>query len=269
MMRFGDNLRKFRMSLGITQEELAQKISISAQAVSKWERGESMPDAATLPVIADMLNVSLDRLFDRKTESMRDLAHHIHAFINSGDNNNTRNVRRITHLASVMTTSLTGDLDAGRWDAEGCLHPILVSNDDGYVLGNNDPRLPFLCVFEEPKSGWKSALADPDACRRILSVLSAPGVIEAICKLSEHDYISFDETFAGDKLGIDTDTMAQLRSLGLLRMSELEINGVPTALYHARPCPNLIALLIIISFINNGDEHFDFESSHRDAPLLR
>ncbi len=228
-----------------------------------------MPDTATLPVIADILGVSIDRLFDRKTESMRDLAHHIHAFISSGDNNNTRNVRRITHLASVMTTSLIGNLDTGKWDTEGRSHPILISKDDGYILGNNDPELPFLCVFEEPKSGWKSALADPNAYRRILSVLSAPGVIEAICKLSEHDYISFDEIFAKDKLGIDTDTIAQLRSLGLLWMSELEINGVPTILYHSRQYPSLIALLIITSFINNNDQHFDFESSHRDAPLLR
>ena len=210
-MSFGENLRKFRTDLGMTQEELAQKISISAQAVSKWERGESMPDTATLPVIADTLGVSIDRLFDRKTESMRDLAHHIHAFISSGDNDNTHNVRRITHLASVMTTSLTGDLDAGRWDSEGRSHSILISKDDGYILGNNDPRLPFLCVFEEPKSGWKSALADPDAYRRILSVLSVPNVIEAICKLSEHDYISFDERFAKDKLGINTDTISHLR----------------------------------------------------------
>ncbi len=41
MMNFGENLRKLRTNLGITQDELAQKINISAQAVSKWERGVS------------------------------------------------------------------------------------------------------------------------------------------------------------------------------------------------------------------------------------
>lgn len=56
------NLQKLRSERGNTQEELAAFLSVSSQAVSKWERGESIPDVALLPRIAAYYNVSVDDL---------------------------------------------------------------------------------------------------------------------------------------------------------------------------------------------------------------
>ena len=55
-------LRELRQKRGNTQEDLANFLSISFQAVSKWERGESLPDIALLPKIAAFYNVSVDEL---------------------------------------------------------------------------------------------------------------------------------------------------------------------------------------------------------------
>ena len=67
---FGEKLRKHRKKLGMTQEEVAEKIGVSAQAVSKWENGGA-PDLDLLPKIADYFGVSIDYLFGRqiKTDS--------------------------------------------------------------------------------------------------------------------------------------------------------------------------------------------------------
>lgn len=53
-----------RKAKGITQEELAQKLNISSQAVSKWENGACLPDTQMLPILAKYFNVSIDYLFN-------------------------------------------------------------------------------------------------------------------------------------------------------------------------------------------------------------
>ena len=60
---FGQNLLNRRKALGgLTQEQLAVKLKVSFQAVSKWERGETLPDIKLLPVLASQLGTSADSL---------------------------------------------------------------------------------------------------------------------------------------------------------------------------------------------------------------
>lgn len=56
------NLVSLRKNAGLTQMELAEKLNYSDKAVSKWERGESLPDVETLKKIADLYHVSVDAL---------------------------------------------------------------------------------------------------------------------------------------------------------------------------------------------------------------
>lgn len=65
-MSFQENLIRARKLRGMTQEELAARLSISRQAVSKWETGESLPDLYKLAALADELGVSTDELCSRE-----------------------------------------------------------------------------------------------------------------------------------------------------------------------------------------------------------
>ena len=56
----GNKIAIARKKINLSQAELAQQVSISSQAVGKWERGESMPDIITLNRIADILGVDLN-----------------------------------------------------------------------------------------------------------------------------------------------------------------------------------------------------------------
>ena len=66
------NIQNLRLESGLTQADLAQKLNYSDKAVSKWERGESVPDVHVLKLIADMFEVTVDYLItdvhDDKTE---------------------------------------------------------------------------------------------------------------------------------------------------------------------------------------------------------
>lgn len=58
----GTNIKTLRKQLNITQEQLAEALNISSQAVSKWETHISYPDITLLPSIADFFGVSIDFL---------------------------------------------------------------------------------------------------------------------------------------------------------------------------------------------------------------
>lgn len=59
---FSENLKALRKSRGLTQDDLANYLGVSFQAVSKWERNESYPDITILPEIADFFGVGLEEL---------------------------------------------------------------------------------------------------------------------------------------------------------------------------------------------------------------
>ena len=73
-MIIAKNIVDLRRSHSITQAELAEKLNYTDKAVSKWERGESLPDILILKNIADLFNVSVDYLLsethNKKTENI-------------------------------------------------------------------------------------------------------------------------------------------------------------------------------------------------------
>ena len=67
-MDLGKKIKQLRLKAGLTQEQLAEKLGIGAQSVSKWENAVAMPDITTLPLLAETFGVSIDDLFDLTTE---------------------------------------------------------------------------------------------------------------------------------------------------------------------------------------------------------
>ena len=67
-MELGEKIRQLRLRAGLTQEQLAGKLGIGAQAVSKWENAAAMPDITLLPVLAETFGVTIDDLFDLTAE---------------------------------------------------------------------------------------------------------------------------------------------------------------------------------------------------------
>ena len=59
-MKFGEKLQKLRRQAGLSQEELAGKLSVSRQAVSRWELDGTLPDAGRVAELSRIFSVSAD-----------------------------------------------------------------------------------------------------------------------------------------------------------------------------------------------------------------
>ena len=62
----GKNISEYRKAAGLSQLEFAEKLNYSDKAISKWERGDSLPDIIILKQIADMFNITVNDLIGYK-----------------------------------------------------------------------------------------------------------------------------------------------------------------------------------------------------------
>lgn len=61
-MNFSDKLKEIRKNEGLSQEQLAEKIGVSRQAITKWETGKGLPDVENMVIIAEIFKTTLDEL---------------------------------------------------------------------------------------------------------------------------------------------------------------------------------------------------------------
>lgn len=73
------NLRKLRQEKQMTQEQVAEKIGVSAQSVSRWETGATFPDILLLPELAKLYGVLVDDLFKESPEGYKNYANRLFA----------------------------------------------------------------------------------------------------------------------------------------------------------------------------------------------
>ena len=66
----GKQISTRRKALGLTQDQLAEKLGVTAQAVSKWENDQSCPDITTLPRLAEIFGISVDTLLGRTEQEV-------------------------------------------------------------------------------------------------------------------------------------------------------------------------------------------------------
>ncbi|MBQ7337510.1 MAG: helix-turn-helix transcriptional regulator [Clostridia bacterium] len=87
-MSFGQAIKTLRRKADLTQEQLAEMLSISPQAVSRWETDAAMPDISMLPAICNLFDVSSDELLgisaERKKEKIDQIVSHYFSFSSRG-----------------------------------------------------------------------------------------------------------------------------------------------------------------------------------------
>lgn len=71
-MKFNEKMNQCRKRLGLSQEELAQRIGVSRQSISKWETGEAFPEITKLPLLAKEFDVTIDWLLSDEDDNVKE-----------------------------------------------------------------------------------------------------------------------------------------------------------------------------------------------------
>lgn len=132
----GEQIKNFRMEKHIKQDELAEYLGVSAQAVSKWETGASEPDIALLPKIATYFGVSIDELFEmpyeQQMERIENMFWHegrindqtfdkVISFLNHTIKDNPKDTRALANLAYMYNHRAKNDHDVASYYAKQVL----------------------------------------------------------------------------------------------------------------------------------------------------
>ncbi|MBQ8278878.1 MAG: helix-turn-helix domain-containing protein [Roseburia sp.] len=80
----GSKIRTLRKNKNMTQEELAEVLSVSPQAISKWENGQSTPDIELLPVIARYFGITMDEFFNYRLDALNYKERFIRFMVDNG-----------------------------------------------------------------------------------------------------------------------------------------------------------------------------------------
>ena len=78
-MTLGEKIQKLRKQQGLSQEALAEKVTVTRQTISKWELGQSLPDLDFIAQLSEIFNVSSDYLI--KDEMVVQTSHYIRSVV--------------------------------------------------------------------------------------------------------------------------------------------------------------------------------------------
>lgn len=274
-MSLSGNIKRLRLEKNLTQEQLATKLGVSAQAVSKWETSETYPDGALLVPLANELEVSLDELFGNETITMADISGRIVKLIHNTAANERFNVAR------DIGWQIERGLFNCRMEIEKKYDPNEIKNqknasyildDNGFTIVSNGKE-PFFSVFPEPTEGYGHFLNDKDDLQKIFAALSRTETINALIYLyhKSENYV-FESSVLAKDCDIPSDRIdAVLDDLLLLKVmwkQNLTINGEERTLYYSRPSHKIIALFIMAREIGYKGA-YSLQSHIRNTPFIK
>lgn len=189
MNTIGGRIAALRKEKGMTQEELAARIGVSAQSVSKWENGVNLPDIMLLPIIADIFSVTIDELYGktRKSITCGDLPEEVY-----------------DSLLTVLRSATSGDSDLEQIKNFLAEHreskTVVYSGKGGAVYANSELGL----IWRKSELSPSEILNDEKALG-FLSALSNPVFAKILSYMLENASLSFTVQSVSTKCGISAE----------------------------------------------------------------
>lgn len=274
-MSLSQNIKRLRLEKEMTQEQLAARLGVSAQAVSKWETSETYPDGALLVPIANTLDVSLDVLFDNQAYSMKDISTRIRNLIADTPKG------KQFHLIRDICWQIEKGMFNGCMEIEDGYSPDEINtqtrssyilNDYGFTHVSNG-RAPFFSVFPEYGNNLSDVIGDGENIRKIFASMASPETMRALLFLfkKEANYVFEAEVlskFCEIPLACLDDVINNLVTLHVVYKNDLEIDEKTCTLYYSRSHHLIIALMLFAHELNYRDGYC-LQAHHRNHPYLK
>ena len=251
-MSFGETLRELRRQKGFTQESLGERLSLAPQTISKWERGESMPDAGLLPELAKTLGCSLDTLFGMETNSWTDAEKALIRWVKTIPPEDRP--RAMMALPAFHRCSLEGVWDDPRTEAavrETEAYPDyarLAQREDWLFSERRAGKLPYAVSIPDVPAAWEGmadAVSDLTPLWELLADGDGRGALLHILRRQSGEIFVLADAMA--ELGVEKpETLPKLVKAGLLRPLTLTIDGEATPCAFPSRDRRVLSLLLLM-----------------------
>ena len=259
---FRINLAKRRKALGLTQEQLAARLNVSPQAVSKWENS-SYPDGELLPQLAKELNTSLDSLFGVKVmSSERDIEQLVDDEMRATlPDDRSEKFMRIMYTALCACNPNNDTVAKLRESYEHETYAGL-KTDRELALSRISRDLRYVCFLEIPENGVNSYFGDTTNMIRLFNTLADDDAISIISYLGASVRNKmFSTAMISDKLGISPEKVQhiidRLDRFGLVWRVSADISDRPVILYGYTHQIPLTLILVLAKTITNYIKYMD------------
>ena len=274
-MSLSANIKRLRLEKNLTQEQLAAKLGVSAQAVSKWETSETYPDGSLLVPLANELETSLDELYGNETVTMADISGRIIKLIQETEAKERFNVAR------DIGWQIERGLFNCRMEIEKNYDPNEIKNlkNSSYILDDygftiiSNGKEPFFSVFPQPEDGYGHFWDDIKDLQEFFVALSHEDTVKALIYLysKSGNYVFESEVLARD-CNIPSDKIEEvIEDLLMLRViwrQDITINGQKRTLNSSKPSHKLLALFIMARECGY-EGAYDLQAHHRYTPFFK
>lgn len=274
-MSLSANIKRLRLEKSLTQEQLATKLGVSAQAVSKWETSETYPDGALLVPLANELEVSLDELFGNDSVSMADISCKIVKLIHNTEAKERFNVARDIGWQierGLFNCRMEIDKKYDPNEIKNQRNASYILDDNGFTVVSNGKE-PFFSVFPQPAEGYGHFLKDKEDLQKIFAALSHMDTMNALIYLYHkvENYV-FESSVLAKDCNIPSNkiesVLADLLLLKVMWRKSITINGEERTLYYSRPSHKLLALFIMAREIGYKGA-YSLQSHIRNTPFFK
>lgn len=278
IMTIGKNIAELRKAKGVKQDELARFVSVTAQAVSKWENG-GVPDTELLPKIADYFNVSIDELFGRQNNICIDIQDAILKDITK--TKAEERISRAFELCWMIEQSMYGTIfsDPERFKEEAKAHSeneqiySRIEVDSGYTEMGLFNRMQYFLVVPDAKDKDK-ALLDGIDYPEFFKLLANKDIFETLVFLYKREsFNAFTEKLIIKELGCTEEkakqVIAELLRLNILGKTVAEVGDELVEVYQFARRPSFVSMLIFAREMIDIPSNFYVNNQSRRKPYLK
>lgn len=254
MKSIGEQIAFLRKEHGMTQDELAVRIGVSAQSISKWENGVNLPDIMLLPIIADIFSITIDELFGKRiSKTLFD------------------DVPEAAYdaLLSIMRPAIFGDSDFEEIKAFLDEHR---AGQTAYYSGKGD------ALYANSELGliWRkseltnSEILTDEKALGFLSALSEPAFNRMLLYMLENRALSFTVGSVSAKCGISVaeaeKTITKLNEYNFVSCREVDAGGEQVKVYGLYGGHKMLLVYAILRLANRladyREQYFGFRGDH-------